>query len=117
MTEASDMKPACHEQGDADTGQGRWLGVKLPHLHDSQTAGSATAAASAPDEIALPDEEAELLLLPSRDEVHHSTFQFSAQMTISNNTAALRCLYASHCLARWAWRAWEFAVVSLAFHN
>ncbi|GBF99021.1 hypothetical protein Rsub_11825 [Raphidocelis subcapitata] len=30
--------------------------------------------------------------------------------------AAFRALYASHALARWAWRTWEFAVVLILLH-
>lgn len=32
----------------------------------------------------------------------------------SSSRGAVACLYASHALARWAWRTWEFAVVSCA---
>jgi hypothetical protein len=43
----------------------------------------------------------------------HSTFEVDDSSSSSPGSfgAVLICLYASHALARWAWRTWEFAVV------
>jgi hypothetical protein len=43
----------------------------------------------------------------------HSTFEVEDSSSSSPGSfgAVLICLYASHALARWAWRTWEFAVV------
>lgn len=51
-----------------------------------------------------------LLFTPS---AAHSTFEVddSSHSSTGSFGAVLLCLYASHALARWAWRTWEFAVV------
>jgi hypothetical protein len=51
-------------------------------------------------------------LLFNQPAAQHSSFKVDDSSRSSGPFGAvLLCLYASHALARWAWRTWEFAVV------
>jgi len=68
----------------------------------SDASAAAGAAAAAAADSSLLDEEAPLLLLPARFAVDSSGC-LPPEAANASTAAAIRCLYGSHCLARWAW--------------
>lgn len=57
------------------------------------------------------DEESEQLLLSPSANLSFESAEMELPIPVSS-PKAFYCLYASHALARWAWRTWEFSVVS-----